>query len=159
MPAQKIVPTLSFLGGGCSFSYASFHNASANQGGRAEICVDGMGTEATFEEHTVQGAEVEGAGADVVRGWPMVLFPNLEALPVLRCTNFLEFIYLTAEDSKDTESFWITPKASRSSLEVDRCILRKKFGTGRGGSCQCFSNTCMPSPKPQARMAAARNLD
>lgn len=102
-----------------SFSYASFHNASADQGGRVGFCGDEIGTAATLEGGTVEvavveavvveevvvkgvvvkGVVVEGVvvarvTASVVRGCSMVLFPSLEALPVLRFTNFLSLSIL-----------------------------------------------------------------
>ena len=43
----------------------------------------------TVEGVIVEGVIVEGATVGVVRGGSVVLFPSLEALPVLRCTNFL----------------------------------------------------------------------
>ena len=68
-----------------NFSYAAFHNASADQGGRVGFCRDEMGTESTLEGGTVEeggfeGTVIEGATAGVVGGGSVLLFPCLEAL-------------------------------------------------------------------------------
>jgi hypothetical protein len=66
------------------------------EGGTVEVAVvEGVAVEGVVVEGVVvEGVVVEGVTAGVVRGCSMVLFPSLEALPVLRFTNVLNLSIL-----------------------------------------------------------------
>ena len=91
------------------FEGGTFEVAAVEGAAVEEVVVEGV----VVEGAVVEGAVVEGASAGVVRRCSMVLFPNLEALPVPRFIRFLSLSILPPKiPSKYTKTFGLLQRSA-----------------------------------------------